>query len=91
MPSTVRLQREEVRQCSREEIHWSGAVPVTVTVYGTCAAAWYLASPAWLASMVQVPSSLKVTVEPLTEHTATVAEAKVTGVCRTRRPWQSPG
>jgi hypothetical protein len=54
----------------------------TVTVCCAWGAAWYLALPAWLALMTQVPGLLKVTVEPEIEHTASGAGSvlKVTGL-----------
>jgi hypothetical protein len=45
-------------------------------------AGWYVASPAWLASMTQLPGWLKVTVEPEIEQTEVPGESmvKVTGL-----------
>ena len=44
----------------------------------TCGAAFQLASPAWLALIVQVPTATKVTVVPDTVQTPVVAELKMT-------------
>ena len=54
-------------------IVWSPAK--TVNEIDTGAAAKTVAVPAWLASIVQVPVVIKVTVLPVTEHTLDVCEA----------------
>jgi hypothetical protein len=43
----------------------------------TCGAALKLVFPAWLASMTHVPTALKLTVEPLMEHTEVALESMV--------------
>ena len=63
----------------RARLHWL----TTVTVCWTwVTAAWYRVSPAWLASRMQVPGLLKVTVDPEIEHTEPLAESmlKITGL-----------
>ena len=52
----------------------AGAVKLCVTG----AAAAYVALPAWLATMEQVPPPTTVTVVPATVHTVGVVEAKLT-------------
>ena len=49
-----------------------GAMAVMATVCVAWAAAFQLASPAWLPVSVQVPAPSIVTVVPLTEHTSAV-------------------
>ena len=51
---------------------------VTVNEADTAAAAAVVGSPAWLASMVQVPTASKVSVLPLMVHTLGVAEVNAT-------------
>src|SRR5262245_47143570 len=50
----------------------------TVNDWLSWEAAFQSASPAWLASIVQVPASSSVTDEPSTEQTSGVAEVNVT-------------
>jgi hypothetical protein len=50
----------------------------TLNVFDTFAAAAYVASPAWLATTVQLPAPANVKVVPLTVHTLGVVEAKAT-------------
>ena len=57
-------------------IVWSPAKTVNDTDTGV--ASKMVSSPAWLASIVQVPAVSSVTVLPLTEHTLDVCEAQVT-------------
>lgn len=56
----------------------SGALP-TVKLCVTTAAAATLALPPWLADSVQVPADTSVSVVPLTVHTPSVVDTKVTG------------
>jgi hypothetical protein len=50
----------------------------TATDCCTCAAGWYSALPAWLASIVHVPVPMKLTVDSASEHTEGVPEEKDT-------------
>ena len=50
-----------------------------VTLCGTAVAALKFASPGWVAFIVQVPPVMIVTVVPVTEQTAAVAETYVIG------------
>lgn len=52
---------------------------VTVKLLWTWGAAFQLASPAWLAAMVQVPAATRVTLLPETVQIAGVGELKLTG------------
>jgi len=47
----------------------------TVTVCCAWGAAWYVVLSAWFASMTQRPGLVKVTVEPVIEHTGPLAES----------------
>src|SRR5260370_4099353 len=65
------------------EIDWASfAAPFAVIACWAWGAAWYLPLPAWLASMTQLPSWPKVTVDPEIEHAELVEDGsmlKVTG------------
>ena len=54
-----------------------GTIAVTVRLFVTVGATAYVASPAWLALMVQIPTPSAVTKLPLTVQTPVVAELKV--------------
>jgi hypothetical protein len=58
-----------VDELPEDELPPDEVPPVTVTACWAFGAAWYVALPAWLASMTHEPAWLKVTVEPETEHT----------------------
>jgi hypothetical protein len=60
-------------------LHWIGFIVISWWAWG---AGWYRALPAWLASMMQLPGPLKVTVEPEIEHIEVLEESmvKVTGL-----------
>src|SRR6185503_5674780 len=51
----------------------------TLKLCETCGAALYVASPGWLALMVQVPAATRVTVVPETVQTEPVPELNATG------------
>src|SRR5512146_74166 len=59
------------------EIVWSPGA--TLKLCCTCGAGWYVPSPAWLASMTQVPAPMNETVDPAIEHTD-VAAASIVNV-----------
>ena len=54
-----------------------GAPGPTVNDCCTCGAALQVASPGWLASIVQVPAAANLTVAPESEHTELLAESIV--------------
>ena len=68
-PVAVTLYSTSLRGTEVKVIDWAIFVPFTVMVCWAWGAAWYLSLPAWLASMTQLPVLLKVTLEPMIEHT----------------------
>ena len=55
-----------------------GTPPTMPKLCNTCGAARYVALPAWLAAMEQVPKATIVTLVPVTVHTAGVIELNAT-------------